>query len=212
MSCSASTIDTIDSRRPSDTVRVPETLEEADSISFVDQWRDGVGLPHNPLPWDGSHTRGHWHRDRWLSDERNSKLYTDKSADIDSGTETHHVSESDGEDCNSGLQHQSSITSSCSASAKRRYSYSVVRPKTNILSSYDYDSECECGCANQYHSFGNIYKPDSNVREKHENNNVAHELHSITLEKGPKILKRYDKSKVHEDPMERIPLTITNNT
>lgn len=144
ISCSASTIDSIDSRRPSDPVRVPETLEEADSLNYDNTSREGVPS------WANHPTRQQWHRDRWLSDQRNSKHYSDKSTDIDSGTEMHHISESECEDC-LGLLQQDSITSSCSAGARltgRRASYSVT---TQTGLSYDCDSQSECSSLTQYY-------------------------------------------------------------
>ena len=96
-SVSVSTIDSSESRRPSDSARVPETLEETDSATYDEQWSE------SRPPWEYHQTRQQWHRDHWLFNELTNKQSTDvKYADADSGTDVNHNSSdssSDSEDC-----------------------------------------------------------------------------------------------------------------
>ena len=87
---SVSTIDSSESRRPSDSARVPETLKETDSATYDEQW-----TLESRAPWEYHQTRQQWHRDRWLFNEHINKQSSDvKFPDADSGTDLNHVSES----------------------------------------------------------------------------------------------------------------------
>ena len=87
---SVSTINSSESRRPSDSARVPDTLEETDSATHDEQW-----TPASRPPWEYHQTRQQWHRDRWLFNEHINKQSSDvKFPDADSGTDLNHVSES----------------------------------------------------------------------------------------------------------------------
>lgn len=181
------------SRRPSDPIRVPETLEEADSLNYDDQSPERA-----PLSWASNASREQWHRDRWLSDESNSKHYSDKSTDIDSGTEMIQISESECEDCN-GSRHQDSITSSCSLSANfvasKRASFSMTKHVANVRNSYDCDSESEFSCLTQYYE-------KSCHDDLPDNNNLAQssQAHNHKV--------KMKETKFHESDKEvRIPLT-----
>jgi len=84
MTQSNSTIDSIDSRRPSDAVRVPETLLEGDTTSYDDQWAS------TPVQrWSGPST------EQWLSNQITARW---KMSDNDSGTDLNNASESEPDD------------------------------------------------------------------------------------------------------------------
>ncbi|XP_067941791.1 follicle-stimulating hormone receptor-like isoform X2 [Watersipora subatra] len=93
ISCSASTIDSLESTRISDPVHVPETLIEADSPHSEDECEPSQFLLNDDEP-----SKSQWHRNRWLSDARN-KRYSEKSSDADSGTEVSPIEEWEAENC-----------------------------------------------------------------------------------------------------------------
>ena len=207
----------MDSRRPSDPVRVPETLEETDSLNYEEEcWKETPCT----LPCDDP-VKGQWHRDRWLSDDRH-KPYSDKSTDVDSGTEMTHISESECEEC-MGLLHQNSITSSSSAGAilsHKRASYS--HNGRLVSNSFSCDSSSECSCPVHHYSFKN----NRAVRNKSDNNDLRQDFKTANQQNEEFVELDEDESdtlkrrvnrvdgKFYEEENEesiKIPLTATDN-
>ena len=147
-SVSVSTIDSSESRRPSDSARVPETLEETDSATYDEQWSE------SRPPWEYHQTRQQWHRDHWLFNELTNKQSTDvKYADADSGTDVNHNSSdssSDSEDCKlinlDNVKSETPPTEQTKHSKNKRICY-----PNNQLSQESYDIESDCDyCSSSY--------------------------------------------------------------
>ena len=128
---SVSTIDSSESRRPSDSARVPETLEETDSATYNEEW-----TPESRPPWGYHQTRQQWHQDHWLFNEHINKQSSDvKFPDVDSGTDLNHVSESSVfEDSKLSNLHNTE-SEHCRYNYTRNRSKSAIEPRhDNILS------------------------------------------------------------------------------